>query len=413
MIQPSRLFFGFVFACAAFGQGGFNGPGTYEITNFKSGKVIDLDRNDQTTVIQFSSRGTDNQTWYIQNADSGFYFIRNGMNGNAMTATGGNASPLQGRPFTGDASQQWSIENGKDGNAIISNRQGKAFDVPDGTNRDGVRLQIYDRNGDSNQRFTFRQVQGSGRSQPGWMGNQRNQTSGGASIRCSSDDGGRHYCNADTRAGVQMVRQISGTQCIQNQTWGFDNRGIWVDRGCRAEFQVNANSNRNSGGYNQGNYNQGNNSNGANITCGSDDGSRRYCDADTRNGMQLVRQLSGSPCTQGQTWGFDNRGVWVDRGCRAEFQTGGGGGSNGGFASGQGGVITCSSDDGRKHYCDADTRSGGVQLTRQISGTSCVQGQTWGFDARGIWVDRGCRAEFQVNAGGRRRYNVQDDQRRP
>ena len=39
-------------------QGGFNGPGRYEITNLKSGKVLDVDRNDQTSVIQFSSRGT-------------------------------------------------------------------------------------------------------------------------------------------------------------------------------------------------------------------------------------------------------------------------------------------------------------------------------------------------------------------
>ena len=29
-------------------QGGFNGPGRYEITNLQSGKVLDLDRKDQT-----------------------------------------------------------------------------------------------------------------------------------------------------------------------------------------------------------------------------------------------------------------------------------------------------------------------------------------------------------------------------
>lgn len=322
----SSIYVGFVFACAAFGQGGFSGPGSYEITNIKSGKVIDLDRNDQTTVIQFSSRGTDNQTWYIQNSDSGFYFFRNGMTGAALSATGGNASPLQGRPFNGDISQQWSIEPGKDGNAIISSRQGKAFDVPDGTNRDGARLQIYDRNGDSNQRFTFRQVGGGRNVRPGWMGNQnqnvggRGGGGGGANVRCSSDDGGRHYCDADTRSGVQMMRQISSSACIQNQTWGFDNRGIWVDRGCRAEFQVNTAGN-NTGGYNPGDNNGNyNNNNAAIITCASDDGRRHYCDADTRNGVQMTRQISGSACKQGQTWGFDNRGIWVDRGCRAEFQ---------------------------------------------------------------------------------------------
>jgi len=37
-------------------QGGFDGPGRYEIANLKSGKVLDMDRNDQTSVMQFSSR---------------------------------------------------------------------------------------------------------------------------------------------------------------------------------------------------------------------------------------------------------------------------------------------------------------------------------------------------------------------
>jgi hypothetical protein len=57
--------------------------------------------------------------------------------------------------------------------------------------------------------------------------------------------------------------------------------------------------------------------------------------------------------------------------------------------------ITCSSDDMRRHYCDADTR-GGVRLLRQRSDADCRQGSTWGYDRRGIWVDRGCRADFEV-----------------
>ena len=49
----------------AWAQGGFNGPGRYEIGNVRSGKVIDLDRNNQTSVIQFSARNTDNQQWDV------------------------------------------------------------------------------------------------------------------------------------------------------------------------------------------------------------------------------------------------------------------------------------------------------------------------------------------------------------
>jgi hypothetical protein len=37
-----------------------------------------------------------------------------------------------------------------------------------------------------------------------------------------------------------------------------------------------------------------------------------------------------------------------------------------------------------------------VELLRQLSGTACVQGQSWGWDAEGVWVDGGCRALFRV-----------------
>src|SRR5260370_14389844 len=57
-------------------------------------------------------------------------------------------------------------------------------------------------------------------------------------MSCSSDDMRRHVCPVDTSGGVQMVHQKSEAKCIQNRTWGYDNRGIWVDRGCRAAFEV-------------------------------------------------------------------------------------------------------------------------------------------------------------------------------
>ena len=58
---------------------------------------------------------------------------------------------------------------------------------------------------------------------------------------------------------------------------------------------------------------------GPRITCASDDGNRHYCAADTRYGVRMVNQRSGSPCKQGYSWGYDRRGIWVDRGCRADF----------------------------------------------------------------------------------------------
>jgi Protein of unknown function (DUF3011) len=60
--------------------------------------------------------------------------------------------------------------------------------------------------------------------------------------------------------------------------------------------------------------------------------------------------------------------------------------------------ISCSSDDGKRHYCTVDTR-GGVSMKRQRSDAGCEEGFSWGYDRRGIWVDHGCRADFVVNAG--------------
>jgi hypothetical protein len=56
-------------------------------------------------------------------------------------------------------------------------------------------------------------------------------------IGCSSNDGRYHYCRTNTANRVRLVRQLPGSRCQQNFSWGFDYRGIWVDRGCRAEFE--------------------------------------------------------------------------------------------------------------------------------------------------------------------------------
>jgi hypothetical protein len=136
---------------------------------------------------------------------------------------------------------------------------------------------------------------------------------------------------------------------------------------------------------------------GQTITCSSNDGRRNYCNADTRRGVRLSRQISGSACTETRTWGYDTRGIWVDKGCRAEFVVGGGNGGNHGGGGQQGQIITCSSNNGGRNYCAIpnNVNPNSIRMTRQISGSSCIQNQTWGVDRRGLWVDKGCRAEFR------------------
>ncbi|MDQ3013495.1 MAG: RICIN domain-containing protein [Acidobacteriota bacterium] len=96
----------------------------------------------------------------------------------------------------------------------------------------------------------------------GWLGNDRSNDrslDGGfrtQSIYCASDDGRRHTCPINTNGGaVRMVNQKRGSNCVQGRTWGFNNAGIWVDRGCRADFEV-------SGGRGYGNNGNGNDGRG-------------------------------------------------------------------------------------------------------------------------------------------------------
>jgi hypothetical protein len=68
------------------------------------------------------------------------------------------------------------------------------------------------------------------------------------------------------------------------------------------------------------------------IECRSSGYRYNYCRVDTDNRVELVRRSSGSSCDYGRSWGYDNRGIWVDNGCAATFRYGrnGRGGSDAG-----------------------------------------------------------------------------------
>lgn len=138
----------------------------------------------------------------------------------------------------------------------------------------------------------------------------------GPRLTCASDDGNRHYCRADTRYGVRMVNQRSNAVCRQGYSWGYDQRGIWVDRGCRADFITRVPAYGPGPGYPPGGPPP---PPGGVITCSSDNGGRNYCRVPTGGGVRLVRQRSDAPCKQGYSWGYDRSGIWVDKGCRADF----------------------------------------------------------------------------------------------
>jgi hypothetical protein len=231
-------------------------------------------------------------------------------------------------------------------------------------------------------------------------------------VRCESQDERTRYCTADIRGGVRLVNQLSRSDCIEGRSWGFDQRGIWVSRGCRAEFEIYGN------GYGYGNddyYGTGRSDYGRDrvVRCESTNSRTVYCNVDTRHGVRLLTQHSRSACIEGRSWGYNSRGIWVSNGCRAQFQIGGRGyddrygyndryGNDGRYGydpygnSGYVQRVTCQSQDGRYNFCRTGGYLRSAQIVRQMSQSRCQYNYSWGYRSDGVWVDRGCRAEFTV-----------------
>jgi hypothetical protein len=81
-------------------------------------------------------------------------------------------------------------------------------------------------------------------------------------VRCESHGYDAATCRVDTRGGVRLVRQLSSTRCDRGRTWGTSSQGIWVSRGCRAEFAVSYPGSYGNGGYGNGGYGNGGYGNG-------------------------------------------------------------------------------------------------------------------------------------------------------
>ena len=193
-----------------------------------------------------------------------------------------------------------------------------------------------------------------------------------STITCESKKNSYQSCPVDASGGVRLSRQLSSQGCWQNDTWGFDRNRIWVDRGCRAEFQVgaqksssagkndalaaaavvgiaaaaiiasnnhddhhNKNNNKNNNNYYDNSYydsyddrhynksRYGYNGYGGDprrtFSCESKNSRRNYCSIPARGHVEVYKQRSSSPCTYSRSWGVSGDRVWVEDGCRAEF----------------------------------------------------------------------------------------------
>lgn len=131
------------------------------------------------------------------------------------------------------------------------------------------------------------------------------------------------------------------------------------------------------------------------VDCDSDGYAFRRCEAP--EGVYvwraaLVRQDSATTCTEGQNWGKEPRGVWVDSGCSGEFRLFG---RDVGDAAPE--TLSCGSAQYGRKDCRATDLVFSARLMRQRSSAECVEDRTWGWDQYGVWVDEGCRGDFLLN----------------
>ncbi|MEA5512222.1 DUF3011 domain-containing protein [Crocosphaera sp. UHCC 0190] len=177
-------------------------------------------------------------------------------------------------------------------------------------------------------------------------------------VTCESYKYRYQFCRVNTRGGVRLVRQLSNTRCVQGETWDYDRDGIWVDKGCNAEFSVRG---RDSGYNNNNSYNNNNNSSSGDGTAAAVVGGALVIGA-------IAAAIAG---------GSDDNSS--NNNSSSDYPT-----------------ITCNSKDNSYTLCPVDLRGRRAYLERQLSQAGCWEGDTWGYDREGVWVDGGCRGIFEI-----------------
>ena len=160
-------------------------------------------------------------------------------------------------------------------------------------------------------------------------------------VECRSRGYDYTECGASFRH-PQLVQQLSDSECVENRSWGVKTNGvIWVSAGCAAVFAEGddrySNRDREDDRYREDDRDRNDNysdprdrSNDRRddrqyrerpsevIECRSHGYAFTRCDVNWSS-ARLVEQLSSSSCTQGESWGLDEDGLWVDKGCAGRF----------------------------------------------------------------------------------------------
>ncbi len=136
-------------------------------------------------------------------------------------------------------------------------------------------------------------------------------------VTCSSINSKYHFCPIDgliadpysyrVVSNPTVSDRLSTAKCKLNESYGSNSNGIWVDKGCGATFMVETKRVPRT----------------IYMTCSlfDHDFKKVYCSLNGIVGMPVVdKQLSGKDCIAGKTYWYNEKGIWVDKGCQARFK---------------------------------------------------------------------------------------------
>jgi hypothetical protein len=128
-------------------------------------------------------------------------------------------------------------------------------------------------------------------------------------VVCESSFGQVRTCQADTSGGVELLQELSRTDC--RNRWGYNREGIWVKDGCRARFVLTLDGN-----------NPPPASSSYELKCKSRRNQVKICN--TRGPFRDVRfkrEISKGKFPCEGNWGINRNGdLFVTNNCYAEFE---------------------------------------------------------------------------------------------
>jgi len=191
-------------------------------------------------------------------------------------------------------------------------------------------------------------------------------------ITCSSNDGGTHKCDIPRGSRAQLLRQRSGSACVEGQTYGVRDDSIWVSKGCRADFQVFQGDRRDR----RGDYN---NEGTGNVRHDAHDD--RYPDVRDEQGedrQNVPNEANRSSYDRDRAPDNDRPYTY-----------------SGKFDDGK---SSCSSQPGSgQMYCQSGGPFRDATLIKENGQTPCVRGRNWDVDPNhGLWIADGCSGQFKI-----------------